>query len=262
MPDLPPVWIERHAIRASEMDAHGHLSVRSFCELLQEAAGNHAMALGVGVPELIAQGRTWVLREWQFEMSVWPRWRERVVIETWPSGLDELVATRDFRLAAEDGRELGRATSRWMVVDVGRRRPVRMPETVRAIRRPARRRLAADSLPRGTPPGAATLSTDYRVRFADLDINGHVNNVSYVDWVIETVPREVLREGELVAMAIAFRAECRSESTVTAERRPDPARAAPDRAAFLHRVVERTDGTPARELAVARTTWAVTRRRS
>jgi acyl-ACP thioesterase len=252
-----PVWTERHAIRASEMDFRGHLSVRALCELLQEAAGNHALALGVGVDQLIPQGWTWVLREWQFEMDAWPRWREEVVIETWPSGLNEMVATRDFRLLDGDGRALGRATSRWMVVDFRRRRPVRMPDAVRAIRRPERSVLAADTLPRAGSAGAPELAVDYRVRFADLDINEHVNNVSYVEWVLETVPRDVLRTGKLAAMTIAFRAECRSESTVTVERRADPERSAPGRPAFLHRVLEKEG---ARELVAARTLWDLSAR--
>ncbi len=252
MTDALPVWIERHAIRASEMDFKGHLSVRALCELLQEAAGNHAQALGVGVDQLIPQGWTWVLREWQFEMLAWPRWRDEVTIETWPSGLDEMVATRDFRLQDGGGRPIGRATSRWMMVDFRRRRPIRMPDAVRAIRRPERSGLAADTLPRGGPVSAPGLAVDYRVRFADLDINEHVNNVSYVEWVLETVPREVLRGATLAAMTIAFRAECRSESTVTVERRDDPERSAPGRPAFLHRVLEKEG---ARELVAARTLW-------
>jgi acyl-ACP thioesterase len=247
-----PVWTARHAIRASEMDFRGHLSVRALCELLQEAAGNHAQALGVGVDQLIPQGWTWVLREWQFEMDTWPRWRDEVVIETWPSGLNEMVATRDFRLLGGDGRALGRATSRWMVVDFRRRRPVRMPDAVRAIRRPERAVLAADTLPRAAPDDPPGLAVDYRVRFSDLDINEHVNNVSYVEWVLETVPREVLRGATLAAMTIAFRAECRSEATVTVERRDDPERSAPGRPAFLHRVLEKEG---ARELAAARSLW-------
>lgn len=254
MTDPLPVFVERHAIRASEMDFRGRLSVRALCELLQEAAGNHALALGVGVDQLIPQGWTWVLREWQFEMAAWPRWREEVVIETWPSGLTEMVATRDFRLLDGDGRALGRATSRWTVVDFRRRRPVRMPEAVRAIRRPERAVLAADTLPRAGTEAAPELALDYRVRFADLDINEHVNNVSYVEWVLETVPREVLRGGTLAAMTIAFRAECRSESTVTVERRADPERSAPGRPAFLHRVLEKEGG---RELTAARTRWSL-----
>ncbi len=238
MTEALPVWTERHAIRASEMDFRGHLSVRALCELLQEAAGNHAQALGVGVDQLIPQGWTWVLREWQFEMAAWPRWRQEVTIETW--------------LLDGDGQPIGRATSRWMVVDFRRRRPIRMPDAVRAIRRPERAVLAADTLPRAAPDGPPGLAVDYRVRFADLDINEHVNNVSYVEWVLETVPREVLRGATLAAMTTAFRAECRSEATVTVERWADPERSAPGRPAFLHRVLEKEG---ARELAAARTLW-------
>ena len=52
-----------------------------------------------------------------------------MTLETWPSGIDRLFAIRDFRMVA--GEEvLLRATSEWMVIDVNRRRPVRLPAWV------------------------------------------------------------------------------------------------------------------------------------
>ncbi len=35
-------------------------------------------------------------------------------------------------------------------------------------------------------------------RRSDMDMNGHINNVTYLSWVLETVPREVYVNYDLV----------------------------------------------------------------
>jgi acyl-ACP thioesterase len=175
-----------------------------------------------------------------------------MTVETWPSDLSERIATRDFRLAGADGLTFGRATSHWVVIDVARRRPVRMPEPVRAIPRPFRGRALAGGLTRLSPPDPPEASLELPVRWSDLDANGHVNNLAYVGWVVESVPRDVLQASAPRSLEISFRAECRGEAPVVAERASDAVESANGHEVFRHRIVERGSG---RELALARTAW-------
>jgi acyl-ACP thioesterase len=252
-PEAPPVFVLPHTVRSADTDARGRLSLMAACELLQESAARHAVALGVGADALSPLGLAWVLVEWRLELDAVPAWREAVTVETWPSDLSERIATRDFRLASADGRECGRATSHWVVIDVAKRRPVRMPEPVRAIRRPARGRALGGGLSRLEPPAPPEASLELPVRWSDLDANGHVNNLAYVGWVVESVPRDVLQASAPHALEISFRAECRDEDTVVVERASDAAAGAGGPVSFRHRIVERGSG---RELALARTSWA------
>jgi acyl-ACP thioesterase len=41
----------------------------------------------------------------------------------------------------------------------------------------------------------------------DLDVNFHVNNVSYVKWALDVVPLETYRSHGLAAVEVSFRAE-------------------------------------------------------
>jgi acyl-ACP thioesterase len=81
-----------------------HLGVRSLCDYLQEAAGNHAHELGAGVDALRERGMAWVLLRIRVNITRLPGAGERVQVHTWHSGLDRLFSLRDFSLvdAAED----------------------------------------------------------------------------------------------------------------------------------------------------------------
>jgi acyl-ACP thioesterase len=106
------LWTDEFPVRLYEADSRGSLAVGSLCNYLQEAAGNHAGHLGVSVGQLMERGLTWVLSRLHVCVARLPRWRDEVTIETWPSGLDEMVATRDFRLHDGGGRSIGRARRR------------------------------------------------------------------------------------------------------------------------------------------------------
>ena len=91
------------------------------------------------------------------------------------------------------------------------------------------------------------------VRWTDLDRNGHVNNLSYVAWTVESVPREILHEATPRELAISFRSECRGDASVAVQCARDTSGSVGGREVFRHRIVERETG---RELSLARTAWA------
>ena len=250
MPAPAAAWTETFRVRAYETDPSASASVPSICNYLQEAASNHANSLGVSVEQLTGQNLTWVLSRLHVEMDAYPQWRQTVRVETWPSGENGLYATREFVIYDEaDERVLGRGTSAWLLIDVARRRPIRIPDFVTAIRLPERGRVLPDTFDRlPALPADAPHARTIRVRYSDLDLNRHANNVCYVAWALETLPVSLLESHRLTSLEVHFRAE-------TAEGDVVEARAATVDApelTFLHRLDRASDG---REVAVARTRW-------
>jgi len=228
------------------VDAFGALSVPALAGFLGEAAGRHADALGVGVEALMARGLTWVLGRQRIEVTAPSRLGERLEVETWPSGIDRVVALRDFVVRGADGAERVRAISQWIVMDLATRRPVR-PHTVLDARFSAAVPHAVE-FSEGKLPEVATRDGERRfhIRYADIDRNLHVNNGSYLTWAIEAMPREVWERDRLAALEVQFLAECRLGSTILSRVAP----AGPD--AYSHAIVREEDG---RELARLATRW-------
>lgn len=236
-----------HVVRALDMDARGRLSVTGLLLVLQEAAGESAHALGFPVERLLRDGVSWVLARFRLEMQAWPLWRETIRVETWPAGADGARAYREFRVFDGAGAPIGRATSLWMVIDLATRRPAPIPSYVRLPGLPDMTGIRPAELRALEAPEAADAEATFRVRWSDLDVNDHANNVCYVEWALETVPPELRASAFPSSLAIDFRAETRLGDTIVATRR-----ALAD-GAFAHRITHAADG---REVAALTTRWS------
>lgn len=206
-------WHESMVVRAYEAGRHGYAPMPTLCDYLQEAAANHAFALNLSVEQLAAERLTWVLRSLHVRIDTFPRWRERVHLETWPSGHDGLQAFRRYVLTNEAGQTLGIATSAWMLIHIDRRRPVRIPPAIQALELPARP-LALPESPAPLPSLPAPSQTvAVVVRQADLDMNQHVNHTNYIAWLSESLPQDFPLT-EMQEIEMQFRGEARRGQVV------------------------------------------------
>lgn len=242
MADYPLVWTQTFQVRAYEVGPDERASVLTVADLFQEAAGEHARAADVETFDLDGEVGTWVLHRLRLRVRGLPAMRQSVEVETWPSGHDRLRAFRDYVLHGPDGDPLVLGTSSWLVMHVGRRRPVRLPPAVHGFGPPDRpRALTFGDEP--TAPDAVETERTFAVRRSDLDRVGHANNVRFVEWALEGLDSS---DG-LADVDVVYRAEAVYGDRVVSRVGPltDGARA--------HELVRASDG---QTLALARTRWA------
>ncbi len=198
------VFTESFKIRSSEVRPDGKAKLQTLCDLLQEIAGNHALALNFDVTQLNNNGLTWMLHRLNIQVKKYPGWRETVTVKTWPSGGDKLRAYRDFLVLDEEGNTLLKAISYWLMIDLNNRRPVRMPQEVLDLAPDNVEHALPLKSPRLNSPTNIETNKVFSVRYSDLDVNRHVNNVIYVEWMTETLPANRL----VKKLQIEFKAEC------------------------------------------------------
>jgi len=248
MATLPATWTEPYRVRSYETDPRGCLTIQSLCDYLQEAAGNHAEALNVSVERLTPLGLAWVLARLRVQVVAYPRWRDAVEVLTWPSGEDRLYATREFLLHGQDGTVLARASSAWLLMHAERKRPVRLPDFIKAINLPERARPLAAPAETLKPPSRPGHAQRFRVRYSDLDLNAHVNNARYVEWVAESVTERILRRHQITSLDIQYRAETHFGAVIHSRTQQT---LQGDTLEFAHDLTTEDD----RRVALARTRW-------
>ena len=206
--------VQQFTVRTYESDSTGRLSPASLLDYFQEAASRHAEELGAGMVALLSQDLTWVITRYHLKFFRFPRWKEEVMLTTWPSGHQGLFALREFELKSKKGKLLTAASSSWMLIDLRTKRPVPPDERLGPYPRDPRRAVAApfDTLPF---VDQADMERSFAVRMADLDLNKHVNHVVYISWALETTPPGFFEAHRPAAVEVDYRGEAFFGDTVT-----------------------------------------------
>ncbi len=178
---------------------------------LLNAAGNHSQRRGWGLGALNETRHTWVLSRLSIELEDIPRQCERGSIETWVESVIKLFTNRNFAILREDGTAYGYARSIWAMIDIETRKPcdlltlydgdilnyvVSEEEKPCPIAGHGRFRFRDAQL-------ANTIDTHY----SDVDINGHINSIKYIEHILDLFPMERFRNQRLQRFEIAYKTE-------------------------------------------------------
>jgi acyl-ACP thioesterase len=147
----------------------------------------------------------WAVIRQRMEITRLPRTGETVTVKTWPMPTSRVAYPRATAGYDEAGNELFRVISLWVIMD----------KTTRAMIRPDKS--GVDVLgttlgtelkaPMGLPAGSFENHQLRSVCFSDLDVNGHMNNTRYLDWLCDLLPSEFHREHPVKAFTICYMSE-------------------------------------------------------
>lgn len=194
-------------VRSYEVQTNGSATLSSVCNYFQEAAGLHAHKLDFDISQLQAKGLTWILYKMNIEIIDYPERWDTVKVLTWPSSGDGLRAYRDYQLFDSDGQIIANAVSQWMVLDLNTRRPVRMPREILEMGLEQEKHVTEfDKSQLKVSPGTDSVEIT-TIGKHDLDMNNHVNNVKYIDWLTGYPPPLISKEKQCSRMEIQYISE-------------------------------------------------------
>jgi acyl-ACP thioesterase len=176
-------------------------------QFFQEAAICHAENLNVGREDMLRTGQAWILSRMSVIVDRRPDYFETITVRSWPRGGEKLFAVRDYDIRDKDDVPVVSARSGWIVLDLEKRRPLR-PQSV------------MDNLPRNEgvdalSPEAGAIAAleeranlqkaaDRKARYTDLDYNGHVNNVRYIQWIEDSLDPKLLEGADKIRFDINY----------------------------------------------------------
>ncbi len=209
------IYREPLAYRSAEIGPDGSINLFRIADILQETAGKHADRLGFGMEDLGNTGTTWALTKLHIKMHRKLIGGQSYTVQTWPSGVHRLWAIRRYLVLDADESEVGQAVSHWMILDRQTHRPQRLPDSIS-------QRVWPD--PPNPEPRWTTFSdiedlshqsTEFDVRFNEIDINNHVNNAHYLAWAMNAAAKDYQNGWTAVEAEILFEAESKFGDSVT-----------------------------------------------
>ncbi|MCR4995329.1 MAG: acyl-[acyl-carrier-protein] thioesterase [Bacteroidales bacterium] len=220
MEQLEKIETYRFSVEPFHVDFTGHIFMGVLGNHLLNAAGRHSHNRGWGIDQLNEVHYTWVLSRLSIELDETPSQYEHVEVETWVESVMKLFTERNFLIRnADDGRIYGYARSIWAMIDVKTRQPSNLLElkdgdilryAITADEKPCPISKYRPSRP-SSEPAARTINTYY----SDVDINGHINSVKYIEHILDLFPREVFEQHRIRRFDIAYKIESYMGDTLT-----------------------------------------------
>jgi medium-chain acyl-[acyl-carrier-protein] hydrolase len=221
-PGVHAVWQDEVFVRSYDVDSSGKLRLSSLFNYFQETAGRHATHLGAGYAALQQRGLFWVLSRAKVLIHRLPTWGETTRLTTWPKGLEGVLFLRDFHLTGNQDEPLVDSSTGWLLLDTRAYRP-QPASALPAILPPnARGHALQESLRKLKPLGVLGLEYEHKVFASELDVNRHVNNARYVDWIMDCYAPEVMASKSLRTMQINYVGESTFGDLVRIYRGEDP----------------------------------------
>ena len=190
------------------VDFNGRLTMGVLGNHLLNCAGFHANDRGFGIATLNEDNYTWVLSRLAIELDEMPYQYENFSVQTWVENVYRLFTDRNFAILDKDGKKIGYARSVWAMINLNTRKPADLLtlhggsivdyvcDEPCPIEKPSRIKVTSDQ-------PIATLTAKY----SDIDINGHVNSIRYIEHILDLFPIELYKTKRIRRFEMAYVAE-------------------------------------------------------
>ena len=235
-------------LRYFEMNKFGEASSTAILTLLEETAADHCYAINHSLFDLEKQNIGWVLLSGIMGMDHYPGYKEKIVIRTWLSKYSTIKGFRENIIYDEQGRIIGRAKGLWVFFDIDRRRPIQIPDDIKDKWSYFNEEcINHDITEKIEVIDSSDHVKEFKINRFDVDTNLHVNNIRYLQWLIESIPEEIIDNFYLHSIDGRFIAEAQLGDTIMSFTEKDASLNS-----FIHNI--RTKGNN-KICASAKTVW-------
>lgn len=190
----------------SQTDYKGNWKLSDLFTQFAIIATNHAISFG-GWKSSYKDSYGWIVSKMRVKVYRNVKIEEEVTIRTWVTKGTHVVYPRQFEVYDQKGNLVIEATSNWTLLDLIKRR-IAMPKRVGL------------SFPEDIPEkGNVNIETNFddedgfifvekrQVRYGDIDVNKHLNNARYIEWMCDILGFEKFNDYLISDISVQFKKE-------------------------------------------------------
>jgi acyl-ACP thioesterase len=202
---LEPKLSKNYSIMARDVDFTQKIKLSAVFNYFQEVASLHSENLGMGFNTIEENyGLAWVLTRIKVDIDRYPIWNEEVIFETWPQYPKKFHFDRDYLIKDLSGNIIARAVSVWVILDI-KTREIKKTDTLSTkFPEPLSERALSNQIEKIKPCSSTIPVYKKMIGCSDIDINGHLNNSRYVDFIMDCFTIEDLRKYHAKSIQINY----------------------------------------------------------
>ncbi len=200
------IFSKKILVESTHVDPFLDLKLSSLFLYLQDVATEHAEKIGIGKSDMSKLHLYWVITRYAVTIHKLPKYCDTVVVKTYGGHNMKFIYPRYFQVESESGEVLVTASSTWMLID-DRTHRVSMNSYENVVV-PFDHIDGEEPQPIKVNPSAdASLFEERVVRYSDIDLNGHLNNTKYIEYILDTHNFEFYKKNKITHIEINYERE-------------------------------------------------------
>ena len=208
-------YSKRLRLHTPDVDFTGHMDPCTIFAAFQQIAEEHCLPLGLGYQDIQKRGVFWALVRMHLAVTRLPRREEEIVLRTWASPAKRILFPRYFTAVYPDGTPLFAASSIWTIVSFSQRKALTPQALGLHTDDFCSQRPAPVELPERLHfPFPEQQVTSRECTYSDLDINAHMNNAKYLNWICDALGYQTMARQYIEQIHIAYPSEIKPGARV------------------------------------------------
>lgn len=205
---------KQYEVMFSDIDEDYKCRITSIMNFLTDIALGHGEAGGIDFIEENAGGIAQVYLDCKVKINRYPMYRETMELITNVESMQKFYATRKYIAKDSNGEIIFEGTALAVTIDMKKRRLTRIPERYFDIYSVEKKDFAKPDRLQIEDISHIESEKVFEIRHTDRDSNKHVNNMRYIEWALNTINDENLKNYEIAEMNIKFEKEMQKERDV------------------------------------------------
>lgn len=181
-----------YIVGVTDVGLSNKLTNKGIVKILENAAAMHSDKLGYGLNQIEKTKLSWILLNWKVQVLKRPIYNSELRIKTWASGIDKITTCRDFEIYDKDGNIIIIASSKWTLVNIDTKKLELITEDIEERYSPEDKHVFKDfTFKKLMEPENIESISQINIEKRDIDINGHVHNLFYLDYAYEALPEQI-----------------------------------------------------------------------
>ncbi len=206
------MYKEKFVVQKDEVDSFGEIKISKLMWHMQNVAGEHAIKLKIDRDILMKDNNIWVVVRYDMKINRLPKLKEKYVITTHPGETKGFMFPRFFQVYDKHGNLLVNISSTWVVVNFDTRRIILRP--FKDINLPVEHDPNDLEVPSKVNEEASNLVNKRLTKESELDINIHINNTFYYDYILEIHDAEFYKENKVSRILLNYEKEITHPSEI------------------------------------------------